>query len=107
MKSVFVDKVGQLITDDYLPKADDADVKTIINIVFSIIASIAVLMVVYSSIQFITSQGNSDKVATARKTIIYTAFGLVIMSVAWAVVIFVINQFGVDNPSPQPPKGAV
>lgn len=89
-----LDYFGALITSEYLPQADRTDAQEIINWVFSIMGAIAVLMIVYASIQFVLSQGNSDKVATARKTIIYAAAGLVVMSIAWGLVSLVADRLG-------------
>ena len=49
-------------------------------------------MVVYAGVQLILSNGNAEKVATARRTIIYTLVGLIVMSLAWVIVAYVVKK---------------
>lgn len=52
---------------------------------------IAVVMVFIGAFKFITSQGNGDAAASARKTVINALIGLVIIIVATATVSFIGN----------------
>lgn len=81
----------RIIDDGSLPKAGQGDIQTIFNIAFVIFGALAVVFAVYAGIQLITSQGNSEKVATARRTLIYAVVGLVVIISASAIVGFVIN----------------
>jgi hypothetical protein len=90
---MFLKYFSQYISDDSLPKPNtDTSVETIFNTLFIIIGTVAVIMVVYAGIQLILSQGNSEKVATARRSIIYAIAGLVVIISAWAIVAFIINR---------------
>lgn len=52
---------------------------------------VAVVMIIVGSFKFMTSQGNADNAAAARKTIINSLIGLVIVVIATSVVGFLGN----------------
>jgi|GEM_PF-1240477 len=55
---------------------------------------VAVVMVFIGSFKFITSQGNGEAAAAARKTVINALIGVVIVIVASGVVSFIGNNVG-------------
>lgn len=71
----------------------NALINTIINLLSWIIGVIAVIMIIFGGFRFVTSSGDSGKVASARSTIIYALIGLVIVALAQTIVKFVIGQF--------------
>ncbi|HPD98962.1 MAG TPA: hypothetical protein PLJ04_02610 [Candidatus Saccharibacteria bacterium] len=81
-----------IISSDYLPKTNTNSFGTILNYVLAIFGAVAVIMVVYSGIQLIISQGNSEKVAQARRAIIYAVAGLVVIFFAQVIVLFIFNR---------------
>ena len=87
-----VKTLAQLISSDYLPKTDATKLPLIINVMFIIFGAIAVVYVIWSGIALIISQGSPDKVAQARRSIIYAIAGLVVISLSWAIVGFVYGQ---------------
>lgn len=80
---------SQVINADSLPKNDLSSVSDITTVVFGIFGAIAVIVVIYSGIQLIISQGNSEKVAQARRGVIYSIVGLVVIAIAQVIVLFV------------------
>lgn len=82
---------AQKLDPGYLPKPSES-LNDIINFVFAIFGAIAVLIVVYAGVQLILSNGNAEKVATSRRTIIYAIVGLIVMSLAWVIVGFVVKR---------------
>ena len=59
----------------------------------SIIAGIAaVIVIMIAGIMFITASGDSGKISTARKTIVYAVVGLVVIVLARTIIIFVIGN---------------
>jgi len=62
-----------------------------LNIAFVAVAYITFFFILYGGFQFVISQGNSDKMAKARTTILNAAIGLVISLSAVAVVGFITN----------------
>ena len=83
---------AQIIKPDYLPKTTSTSFATILNFVLAIFGAIAVIMIVYAGIQMIISQGNSEKVAQARRAIIYAFAGLVIVLLAQVIVLFIVGR---------------
>jgi cytochrome bd-type quinol oxidase subunit 2 len=71
-------------------------VKTVINIMSYFVGVVSVIMVVVGGFQFITSSGDSGKVATARNTIVYALIGLFIVALAQVIVHFVL-QAAINN----------
>lgn len=72
--------------------ADQGSLRTILNIVFGIIGSLAVLMIVLSSIKYITSSGDSQKTSEARNGIFFALLGLTFAILAQAIVTYVVNR---------------
>ncbi len=87
-------QLSALISSDYLPKTSATSFTTILNYVLTILGAIAVIMIVYSGIQMIISQGNSEKVAQARRSIVYAFAGLVVIFFAQVIVLFIFNEAG-------------
>lgn len=72
-------------------KAEDV-VKNIISILFWIIGILAVIVIIYAGITFITAAGNPSKVAQAKTMIIYAVIGLAVAILAYAIVNFVVGS---------------
>ena len=53
---------------------------------------VAVVMVIVAGLKFVTSGGDSNKVAGAKNAVIYAIIGLVIVATAQLLVHFVFNQ---------------
>jgi len=88
----------------YLPCNGGVPALTNINDIWLIVAAIteillrvaglvAVIMVIYGGIQYITSQGEPDKTTKARSTIINSLTGLTIAILAASLVAFVAGRF--------------
>lgn len=67
-------------------------IKNIINMMLYIIGVVAVLVIIYSGIIFVTAAGDSGKIATAKNAILYAVVGLIVAILAYAIVNFVIVQ---------------
>lgn len=65
---------------------------TIINIISVIVGVVAVIMIIYGGFRYITSGGTSEKVTTAKNTILYGIIGLIIVALAQVIVKFVLKQ---------------
>ena len=66
----------------------------VFNHAFTWAAVVAVIMIVLGGIFYVTSTGDSGKVAKAKNTIIYAAIGLVISLAAIAIINTVIGAIG-------------
>ena len=69
-------------------------VKNIVNIILWVVGIMSVIMMVWGGIKYTTSAGDSNKVSSAKNTIIYAVIGLIVSIMAYAIVNFVINQIG-------------
>ena len=69
-------------------------VKTVINIFSLIVGIVAVIMIIWGGLKYITSGGDSGKVTGAKNTILYALIGLVIVAIAQLIVRFVVAKAG-------------
>lgn len=76
-------------------KGDDASrmIKDVINLLLYILGIIAVIMIVIGGIRFTTSSGNAGQQKEARETVIYSAVGLVVALLSFAIVNVVLDAF--------------
>jgi hypothetical protein len=72
-------------------QADDSAVQAILQLTFGIIGALAVIMILYAGFKLVSSQGNPQEAASARKTMIYALVGLAIALSAEAIVTFVLR----------------
>lgn len=67
----------------------------VVNIIYSVIGIaglIAIVFVVVGGVQYMTSSGDPGKVKKAKDTILYSIIGLIVCTLAFAIVNFVITQ---------------
>ena len=75
-------------------KTDINDIiKTIVNVLLFIIASISVIMIIIGGIKYTISQGDQNSVTSAKNTILYAVVGLMVAIFAYAIVNFVVSHF--------------
>ena len=67
-------------------------IHTVANLVALGAGIASVIILILAGLTLVTSQGNAEAAARARKRIIYTIVGLVIVAVAWSLVTFVIDR---------------
>ena len=68
-------------------------ITTIINVMLFIAAALAVIMIIYGGIRYITAHGDEKQVKVAKDTIVYSVAGLIIAILAYALVTFIFNAF--------------
>ena len=69
-------------------------IQSILNIVYFIVGIVAVGMIIYAGIQYLTANGEPDKAKKAMNTIIFSVVGLIVIIAAFAITNFVMNQLG-------------
>ena len=69
-------------------------IQTVVNVMFFILGAVAVIMIIWSGIRYVTSAGNQTAVVSAKNTLIYAVVGLVVALLAYAIVSFVIEALG-------------
>lgn len=53
---------------------------------------VAVIMVIYGGITWMTSAGNEKKITQAKQILTYSVIGLVIILLSWSFVTFIISR---------------
>jgi len=73
--------------------AVSSTVQNVIDILFYVIGVIAVIMIIVGGIKYVTSNGDSSALTSAKNTILYAIVGLVVALLSYGIVKFVLNQF--------------
>lgn len=74
-------------------------IQTAINIISIIVGIAAVIMIIIAGFRYITSNGDSGAISSAKNTIIYAIVGLVIVALAQLIVAFVVDRLTNDTTS--------
>ncbi|HCE48987.1 MAG: hypothetical protein A2295_01255 [Candidatus Jacksonbacteria bacterium RIFOXYB2_FULL_44_15] len=53
----------------------------------------AVIMIIYGGVLWMLSRGEADKVTKAKKTVIWSSLGLLIILISWTISSYVLNLF--------------
>lgn len=67
-------------------------IRVAVNIVAAVAGVIAVIMVIVSGIQLITSSGNQENITNARRRLVAALVGVVIIALSWTIISFVISN---------------
>ena len=67
-------------------------IKNATKIVLFIAGALAVIMIIYGSIRFMTAHGDAKQVESARLIVTYSVIGLIIAILAYALVNFVLSN---------------
>jgi hypothetical protein len=74
-------------------------VKNVINILSIVVGMTAIIMIVVGGLKYVTSQGDSSGVASAKNTIIYAVIGIIIVTLAQVIVRFVVARSTQESPA--------
>ncbi len=83
------ENINTIGTDDF-----PTVVNNIILIFLAILGILAFINIIYSGYMIITAGGDAAKAATGRKNIIITVIGIIVISLAYEIVIFVDSAVG-------------
>ncbi len=76
----------------------DAPVKSgfqaIVEVLSLVVGGIAIIMIIVSGFRYITSNGDSARVTTAKNTLIFALIGVAVAALAQILVQFVVNKSG-------------
>ena len=70
----------------------NSTIRVVLNILSMIAGIVAVIMLLIGGIRFVTSQGEGGSTAAARNTVLYALVGLVVVALAQAIVLLVVNR---------------
>ena len=74
-----------------VPDDFNQSIKNTTDWILGFVGMIAVLMLIWGGINYLTSAGDEDKARTGKKTISYALIGLVVAGIAYAVVNVIIT----------------
>lgn len=74
------------------PNALNDKIVIILQIVFATMGAIAILVIAVAGLQYVLSNGDPQKTARAKDTIIYAVIGLVVAIMSFAIVTFVLGR---------------
>lgn len=85
------------------PKFDNLNVfgillANIIQIVITLSGVLAVIIITWSGIQYITSQGDPSKLKDAKNSLVYAIVGLVLATSAFLLIEYLVRQFNSATP---------
>lgn len=69
----------------------------IVNFFLGFLGLIAVIMVIYGGIQYVTAAGNQEQIDKAKKVIMYAIIGIIIVLISFALVNTVIQGAGLGQ----------
>lgn len=67
-------------------------IATVINILSVLVGVVSVIFIIIGGFKYVTSNGDSNAMTSARQTILYAIAGLVIVFMAQIIVQFVLNR---------------
>ena len=76
--------------------------QNVVNFLVMFSAVVAVFFIVWSGIKFVTSQGDQQKIESARKTMTWAIAGLVFILAAFFILNFIAQFTGVTSIAPKP-----
>src|SRR6056297_209109 len=65
-----------------------------VNIAFTFLAIVAVIIIIYAGYLWMTSGGNSERIEKAKKVLLGAVIGLILILSSFAIVNFIINSGG-------------
>ena len=74
-----------------VPGDFNQSIKNTTDWILGFVGMIAVLMLIWGGINYLTSAGDEDKARTGKKTITYALIGLVVAGIAYAIVDVIIT----------------
>lgn len=79
---------------DNIPQLNENEVlQSVLNWAYLGIGMLSVVMLIYAGVQYVTSEGDPGKTATAQRTITYSIIGLIVAIAAAAITNFVLGAF--------------
>ncbi len=74
------------------PQASGSQIQTVLRIVFLTAGAVSVLMIVIGGLLYVTSNGDPQRTARAKDTILYAIIGLVVAILSSVIVVFVLGR---------------
>ncbi len=99
-----VEVYSQTCPDELTPVTDGESkitkyVNNVLNVLFIVAGTVAVIVIIYGGIMYMTAAGDPGKIASAKKAIMFAVVGLVISVSAFAITNFLIDALRSGNGS--------
>ena len=65
-----------------------------LNTVYYLVGAVAVIVIIVAGFMYITSSGDSGKIAKAKNMLTYAVIGIVVIFFAFAITNFIIGRVG-------------
>jgi glucose uptake protein GlcU len=62
------------------------------NILIFLVGAVSVIMIIIGGLRYVTSNGDSKNVESAKNTLLYAVIGLIVAIVSYAIVNFVVTN---------------
>lgn len=86
---------GNKLSNDTLPTLSATEIVTnILNTAYFLAGIVAVGMIIFAGIKYLTANGEPSKAKEAMDTIIFSVVGLIIVIAAFAITKFVVDNVG-------------
>ena len=100
---IIVSKVIVTFVEGYLKKYSlstnlTGALASVINMMLYPVGFITALGLIIGGFQYITNQGNPDKIESAKKTILCSSLGLIVIILSWAILSFICQRFSLACP---------
>ena len=105
---VYADELGKIAPSNIL--TDDSGIWTptggfnwgnigqwIVSMLFAVAAVLCLIFLIWGGVSFITSGGDSSKVASARNRMIFSAIGMIVVGASFAIWNLVMNILGITE----------
>lgn len=67
-------------------------VRVVVNILSVAVGIAAVIMIIIGGFKYVTSNGDSNAVSSAKNTVLYAIIGIIIVAMAQFIVQFIVNR---------------
>lgn len=84
--------INAATTNEMRGRSVNNTIGSIVNVLLWVVGILSVTMIVWSGFKYITSAGDTSKLASAKSTLIYAIVGLIIAIMAYAIVNFVLTD---------------
>ena len=76
--------------------------QNIINFLAIFAGVVAVFFLIFAGFKFVTSQGDPEKVAAARRTMVFVLWGSLIVATSFLILMLISQFTGVSSIAPKP-----
>ena len=80
-------------------------IQTVFNVIFGVLIMVSSFMLLVAAFEYITAQGNEEKLAKAKNMIVYAIVAIIVGIFAWGLPRVVIGFFTGNSVTQQCPPG--